>query len=48
MSFLNRVCRRPPHEKPLMLIVAGHAAQNATVPVHALAKKSLEEITTWM
>ncbi|WP_316251162.1 nitroreductase family protein [Sphingomonas sp. JC676] len=48
MAFLNRVCRRPAYERPLMLIVAGHAAQNATVPVHALAKKSLEEITTWL
>lgn len=47
-SFLNRVCRRPAYEKPLMLIVAGHAAENATVPAHALAKKSLEEIATWL
>ncbi|WP_213980394.1 nitroreductase family protein [Sphingomonas sp. dw_22] len=48
MRFLNRVCGRPPHEKPLMLIVAGHAATDATVPVHALDKKPLEQIATWL
>jgi len=48
MGFLNRVCRRPAYEKPLMLIVAGHAAPDATIPAHALAKKSLEEIATWL
>ncbi|MBL7660792.1 nitroreductase family protein, partial [Escherichia coli] len=33
MRFLNRVCRRPDSEKPLMLIVAGHPAADATIPV---------------
>ncbi|MET0307971.1 MAG: nitroreductase family protein [Sphingomonas sp.] len=48
MRFLNRVCRRPMHEKPLMLIVAGHPAQDATIPAHALEKKPLEQISTWL
>lgn len=48
MRFLNRVCRRPSHEKPLMLIVAGHAAQDATIPAHALDKKPLEQIASWL
>jgi iodotyrosine deiodinase len=48
MRFLNRVCRRPDHEKPVMIIVAGHPAEGATIPAHALDKKSLEQIATWL
>lgn len=48
MGFLNRLCRRPPHEKPLMVIVAGKAAADATVPEHALLKKPLSEISSWL
>ena len=48
MQFLNRVCGRPASEKPVMIVVAGHAAPDATVPLHALRKKPLEQITTWL
>lgn len=48
MRFLNRVCRRPETEKPIMIVVAGHAAANATVPLHALRKKSLDQISSWL
>lgn len=48
MRFLNRVCRRPAHEKPMMIIVAGHAAPDASIPAHALKKKSLEQIASWL
>lgn len=48
MRFLNEVCERPASEKPYMLIVGGYPAKDATVPEHALIKKSLEEITTWL
>ena len=48
MRFLNRVCRRPDHEKPLMLVAVGHASPDATVPAHALRKKPLEEIASWL
>ncbi|ATY34110.1 nitroreductase family protein [Sphingomonas psychrotolerans] len=48
MRFLNRVCRRPDHEKPLMVIVAGHAAPDAVIPAHALDKKTLEQIASWL
>lgn len=48
MRFLNRVCRRPSSEKPIMIVVAGHAAPGATVPLHALRKKPLEQITSWL
>ena len=48
MGFLNRVCRRPPTEKAMMIVVAGHPAANATVPLHALRKKPLAQISTWL
>ena len=48
MGFLNRLCGRPAHEKPLMVIVAGRPAADATVPAHALVKKPLSEISTWL
>lgn len=44
MNFLREICRRPDTEKPLVLLVVGHPADNATVPVHALKKKSFDEI----
>ena len=48
MGFLNRLCGRPAHEKPLMVIVAGRPAPDATVPAHALVKKPLEQISSWL
>ena len=48
MRFLNEVCERPVTEKPYMLIVGGYPAEGATVPEHALVKKSLEDISTWL
>ena len=48
MRFLNVVCERPATEKPYMLIVGGYPAEGATVPEHALVKKSLEDITSWL
>ena len=48
MRFLNRVCRRPASEKPMLIVVAGHAAPDATVPLHALRKKPLEQIASWL
>ncbi len=47
MRFLNRVCARPSTEKPVMIVVAGHAAPDATVPLHALRKKPLDQISSW-
>jgi nitroreductase len=48
MGFLNRLCGRPADEKPLMVIVAGKAAADATVPEHALLKKPLDRISSWL
>lgn len=48
MGFLRELCGRPMHEKPLMVIVAGLPAADAVVPLHALRKKPLEQISTWL
>ena len=48
MRFLNRLCDRPAEDKPLMIIVAGHPAADATIPAFALRKKPLEQIASWL
>lgn len=48
MKFLNEVCERPATEKPMMIVVAGKPAPDATVPLHALDKKPLDAISSWL
>ena len=48
MRFLNRVCRRPDNEKPVMILVAGHPGPGATIPAYAVRKKPLEQISSWL
>ncbi|MEQ5786761.1 nitroreductase family protein [Erythrobacter sp. NFXS35] len=48
MGFLRDVCGRPEWEKPVMIVVAGHPAADATVPAKALIKKPLEQIASWL
>ena len=48
MGFLREICGRPADEKPLMLIVVGHPAPDATIPLHAIRKKPLDQITSWL
>ncbi|KPF83382.1 nitroreductase [Brevundimonas sp. AAP58] len=48
MSFLNDICGRPDNEKPFLLLVAGHPAEDATVPIAALDKKPLDAIAAWI
>ena len=48
MKFLNRICARPADEKPVMLVVVGHPAADATVPVHATLRKPLTQIASWI
>ncbi|MFM9862718.1 MAG: nitroreductase family protein [Micropepsaceae bacterium] len=48
MGFLTEILGRPKTEKPLILLVVGHPAGNATVPQHAKKKKSLEQIATFV
>ncbi|WP_296716801.1 nitroreductase family protein [Erythrobacter sp.] len=48
MGFLREVCGRPEWEKPVMIVVAGHPAADATVPAKALIKKPLAQIASWL
>lgn len=48
MGFLNRLCGRPPREKPVLLLVVGHPAPGCQVPVHGGIKKPLAEIAGWL
>lgn len=44
MGFLRETLRRPNNEKAAMIVVVGHPASNARVPV--ITKKSLSEISS--
>ncbi|MEY4269620.1 MAG: hypothetical protein RLZZ58_836 [Pseudomonadota bacterium] len=48
MGFLRELCGRDKDEKAAMIIVVGHPAPDATVPVHATRKKPLDQITSWL
>ncbi|MBS3799250.1 nitroreductase family protein [Pseudoalteromonas sp. BDTF-M6] len=49
MSFLTDICGRDrDNERPYMLIIAGYPGEDATIPEHALQKKSLDEIATFL
>ena len=42
MRFLNAVCNRPEHEKPVMILPVGYPKEDATVPAVAKRKKPLD------
>lgn len=46
MAFLNAILGRPAHEKPFLLLVVGHPAEDAAVP--DIRRKPLSEITSWL
>ena len=46
MGFLNRILGRPSHEKPFVLLVVGHPAENARVP--DIGRKPLDAISSFM
>lgn len=46
MGFLNKLLRRPAHEKPFLLLVVGHPAENARVP--DIQRKPLDEISSFL
>jgi iodotyrosine deiodinase len=46
MAFLNRILDRPAHEKPFVLVVVGHPAEDAWVP--DIKRKSREEISSFL
>ena len=45
MGFLNKILGRPSHEKPFVLLVVGHPADDALVP--DIARKPLNEISSF-
>lgn len=47
MGFLRAICGRPSSETPLMIVVAGLPAEDATVPVYATRKKTLDQVSSW-
>lgn len=48
MGFLNQICGRPAQEKPYILLVTGYPADDAQIPRHALEKKPLAEIASFL
>jgi len=48
MGFLNEICGRPDEEKPYILMVVGYPAEHATIPAHAMEKKPLGEIVSFL
>ena len=44
MAFLNRILKRPAEEKPFLLLVVGHPAENARVP--DIQRKQLDLVTS--
>jgi iodotyrosine deiodinase len=48
MNFLNDICGRPASEKPWLLLVVGYPAAGATMPTHALVKKPLADIASFL
>ncbi len=49
MSFLSKICGKDNGvDRPYMLIVTGYPEEDATIPEHAMCKKSLDEIATFL
>lgn len=46
MGFLNDLLGRPPNERPFLLLVVGHPAEDAVVP--RITRKTLSEIATFV
>jgi iodotyrosine deiodinase len=46
MNFLNAILDRPPNEKPYLILVVGHPAEDALVP--NINRKPLDEIATFV
>ena len=47
MGFLNEALGRPDHEKPYILLVVGHPADDATVPAAAKEKLPLDAVLSY-
>ncbi len=47
MKFLNQILGRPTNERPYILLVVGHPADDAMIPRAATVKKPLAQIATF-
>jgi nitroreductase len=45
MGFLSRILKRPPNERPYLVVPVGYPADGVTVP--NIARKPLDEIAQW-
>jgi len=45
MKFLNKILKRPIHERPFLLLVVGYPAEGTTVPT--ITKKPLDDFVTF-
>ena len=48
MKFLNQILNRPSNERPYILLVVGHPAEDAEIPRAATVKKPLEQIASFI
>ena len=48
MGFLTELLGRPKWERPFLLLVVGYPTDDARVPTHAMQKKSLAELATFI
>jgi len=46
MGFLNWILGRPSYEKPFVLLVVGHPAENALVP--DIGRKAVKKISSFV
>ena len=44
MTFLNQICSRPKHEKPVMILPVGYPSEKAQIPRAAKNKKPISEV----
>ena len=48
MKFLNQILNRPSNERPYILLVVGHPAEDAEIPRAVTVKKPLEQIASFI
>ena len=48
MSFLNKICQRGENDRAYMLLITGYPADDATIPAHAMVKKTITDIATFL
>jgi nitroreductase len=46
MAFLSKILKRPPNERPYVLIPVGYPAENCQVP--DLLRKTIDEVAVWV